>query len=119
MTEEDELFIMALEESSGDKSICMLQLDLTSAQFNTKFNKLKSVIQERTRDMLTLSSLAAAKTMSTLLTADADTDKAEIKLRAAGEILDRSGITKHTNIDVKVESENGLFILPAKDNGEH
>ena len=35
-------------------------------------------------------------------------------MKAATEILDRTGLTKHTSVEVKMESENGIFILPAK-----
>jgi len=49
-----------------------------------------------------------------LMDADASTEKGELRLAAAEKVMDRVGLTKHTNVEVRVESENGLFILPAK-----
>lgn len=76
--------------------------------------RLKDVIQERTRDALTMASLKAVDTIVSSLEADASLEKGELKLKAAAEILDRSGITKHTNVDVQIESTNGILVIPAK-----
>ena len=76
--------------------------------------RLKEVIQSRARDQLTLSTLRAVGVLTDSLDADAATEKGELKLKAAEAILDRSGITKHTNVDVQVESTNGILIIPAK-----
>ena len=40
-------------------------------------------------------------------------DGAALGLRAK-EIMDRVGLTKHTSVEVSIENENGIFILPAK-----
>ena len=114
-TGEDELFLDVLEDNRGNVEKTRVVLDLTRAQCSYRFKKLKEVIQERTRDRLTQASLQAVCTMEELLNADADTDQGSLRLKASSEILDRSGITKHTNIDVSVETENGIFILPAKE----
>jgi hypothetical protein len=78
------------------------------------YNKLKDVILDRARDNLALGSLKAVSTTIKLMDADASTEKGELRLAAAEKIMDRVGLTKHTSVEVRVESENGLFILPAK-----
>jgi hypothetical protein len=77
-------------------------------------SRLKDIIQERARDQLTMSTLKAVQVMSDSLSADASLEKGELKLKAAAEILDRSGITKHTNVEVSIESTNGIFLIPTK-----
>ena len=76
--------------------------------------RLKDIIQERARDHLTMATLKAVVTLSDSLSADASHEKGELKLKAAAEILDRSGITKHTNVEVSIESTNGIFLIPTK-----
>ena len=114
LTDEDKMFLQVFEDTKGLRDPTMKALDITKDQFSYRYQKLKEVIQDRTRDILTRASMRAALTTEELLDADADTDQGVLRLRAAAEILDRSGITKHTNIDVSVETENGLFILPGK-----
>ena len=42
------------------------------------------------------------------------TNRLELKYRAAGDILDRVGITKRQQVDVSGEIKHGIVLLPGK-----
>ena len=109
----DELFLSYLLDTPSVPLVSE-QMGITSHQGYRMVRRLKDTIQERARDQLTLSTLRAVQVMTSSLDATASLEKGELKLKAAAEILDRSGITKHTNVDVQIEASNGLFIIPAK-----
>jgi len=113
LTMTEELFLEYLITTPSVKEAS----DHAGVSVKTGYNmatRLKEVIQSRARDQLTLSTLRAVGVLTDSLDADAATEKGELKLKAAEAILDRSGITKHTNVDVQIESTNGLFIIPGK-----
>lgn len=76
--------------------------------------QLGDEIVDLAREKLALASLKAVDTAIEMMDADAQTEKAEVRLAAAEKIMDRVGLTKHTSVEVKVENENGIFILPGK-----
>ena len=109
----EELFLEYLEESpSIAKAAAHAGVSRTHGYNLAK--KLKDVIIDRARDKLAMSALKAANTTSDMLDADASTEKGELKLKAAEAVMNRVGLTNHTSVEVSVESENGLFILPGK-----
>jgi GTP-sensing pleiotropic transcriptional regulator CodY len=89
-------------------------MGISYPQAHAIYTKLKDVILDRARSQLAMGAMKAVNTALEMLDADASTEKGELRLAAAEKIMDRVGITKHTNVEVRVESENGLFILPAK-----
>jgi hypothetical protein len=113
LTETEELFLINLETASTIKAAS--EATGISAHMGYKLaSKLKDEILNRARDNLAVASLKAAGTTVDLLDADAGTEKGELRLAASKEIMDRVGITKHTSVEVSIENENGIFILPAK-----
>lgn len=113
LNETEELFLAYLEQTPNIAAVCR-QMNISSSHGYQMYKKLKDVILERARDNLALGSLKAVNTAIELMDADASTEKGELRLAAAEKIMDRVGLTKHTSVEVRVESENGLFILPAK-----
>lgn len=113
LTLTEELFLEYLLVTPSIKEASE-HVDISPKAGYNMVRRLKDVIQERTRDALTMASLKAVDTIVSALDADASLEKGELKLKAAAEILDRSGITKHTNIDVQIEATNGIFVIPAK-----
>jgi hypothetical protein len=113
LTEQEELFLAYIEKDPNIASVAR-SMGIAYSQAHGIYSKLKDVILDRARSQLTLGALKAVNTTLELLDADASTEKGELRLAAAEKVLDRVGITKHTNVEVRVESENGLFILPAK-----
>lgn len=113
LTETEELFLAYLEDAPSVAAVAR-EMDINKTTAYRMYNRLKDVIVDRARANLAMGALKAAGTAVDLLDADASTEKGELRLAAAEKIMDRVGLTKHTNVEVQVESENGLFILPAK-----
>lgn len=113
LNEQEELFLAYLEDAPSVAAVARA-MQISTSHAYAMYNKLKDVIIDRARDNLALGSLKAVKTAIDLMDADASTEKGELRLAAAEKVMDRVGLTKHTSVEVKVESDNGLFILPAK-----
>ena len=113
LNETEELFLAYLENAPSIVAVAKT-MDISKSHAYSMYTKLKDVILDRARDNLALGSLKAVATAVSLMDADASTEKGELRLAAAEKIMDRVGLTKHTSVEVRVESENGLFILPAK-----
>lgn len=112
-SEKEELFLALLEEGKS----------ITEAAEGAGYSrtwgyklakKLKDEIIDRQRDRLSVATIKATDTMIEMLDADSSTEKGELRLKAAESVLSRTGITNHTSVEVQVESENGVFILPGK-----
>lgn len=113
LSETQELFLEYLEVSPTIKAAS----EAAGISIDTGYTwskQLKDVILERARQKLAIGTLKATSVVLNMMDADASTEKGELKLKAAESILDRTGLTKHTSVEVKVENENGIFILPAK-----
>ena len=113
LTEQEELFLAYIEKDPKVASAARA-MGISYPQAHAIYTKLKDVILDRARAQLAMGAMKAVNTALEMLDADASTEKGELRLAAAEKIMDRVGITKHTNVEVRVESENGLFILPAK-----
>lgn len=113
LNEQEELFLAYLEDAPSVAQVAR-EMGISKDYAYKMYAKLKDVILDRARANLAMGALKAANTALDLMDADASTEKGELRLAAAEKVMDRVGLTKHTNVEVKVESENGLFILPAK-----
>ena len=113
LSESEELFLSYLETSPTIKSAAEAA-GISSDTGYAYAKKLKEVIINRARDALTIGTLKATRVMLDSMDADASTEKGELRLKAAESIMDRTGLTKHTSVEVSIENENGIFILPAK-----
>ena len=112
-TETEELFLLNLETHATIKAASKATGIAPSTGYDLA-KKLKDKIIDRARDNLAVAALKASNTTIDLMDADAGTEKGELKLAASKEIMDRVGLTKHTSVEVSIENENGIFILPAK-----
>ena len=112
-TETEELFLLHLETNPTIKGAAEAT-GISPAQGYNLAKKLKDQIIDRARDNLAFAALKASNTTIDLMDADAGTEKGELRLASSREIMDRVGLTKHTSVEVSIESENGIFILPAK-----
>ena len=113
LTEIQELFIETLQLKGNIKDTA-LAMDIPLRTAYSYHAKLKDEILQRARDTLSIATLRATSTVVELLDADGSTDKGELRLKTAESIMDRSGLTKHTNVDVQIESDNGIFVLPSR-----
>lgn len=114
MTEKEELFLAYLEEY-GNVRDASDACGFSAAYGYELQRKLADEIVDRARKKLAGSALKAANTAIELMDADASTEQAQVRLAAAEKVMDRVGLTRHTSVEVKVEAQTGLFILPAKE----
>ena len=75
---------------------------------------LKSEILDLAQGILASSAPQAALKLVHIMNSDEPIPQANIRLQAAQTLLDRVGISKTDKLDITVESNNGIFILPAK-----
>ena len=113
MNESQEMFIEYITSGLSIKEVAA-KMEISMGYAYELSSTVKEVIQERTRDRLTLAGMQAVNVVVSSLSADGSTEKGELRLKAAESTLDRIGVTKHTNVDVQIEAENGIFILPGK-----
>jgi hypothetical protein len=118
LTEKQEAFLEALlGEARGDIRRAM---DLAGYSENTKVKEvvgpLKEEITERAAMMLAMNAPKAAFGMVSVLD-DPTALGARNQINAAKEILDRTGLVKKEQVEVKATG-GGMFILPPKNNDE-
>lgn len=118
LTEKQEAFLEALlGEARGDIRRAM---DLAGYSDNTKVKEvvgpLKEEITERAAMMLAMNAPKAAFGMVNVLD-DPTALGARNQINAAKEILDRTGLVKKEQVEVKATG-GGMFILPPKNNDE-
>lgn len=118
LTEKQEAFLEALlGEARGDIRRAM---DLAGYSENTKVKEvvgpLKDEITERASMMLAMNAPKAAFGMVNVLD-DPTALGARNQINAAKEILDRTGLVKKEQLEVKATG-GGMFILPPKNNDE-
>ena len=118
LTEKQEAFLEALlGEARGDIRRAM---DLAGYSDNTKVKEvvgpLKEEITERAAMMLAMNAPKAAFGMVSVLD-DPTALGARNQINAAKEILDRTGLVKKEQVEVKATG-GGMFILPPKNNDE-
>ena len=113
LTLKQQAFLFALESTSDIKEAAAAA-DISVDHAYKLSVSLSDEIQERAKQKLAVASLRAASTQVELLDADLTTEKGELRLKAAEQVLDRSGVTKHTNIEVSIEATDGLFLIPGK-----
>jgi len=77
---------------------------------------LRDEIVARTRAQLAMSTVKSARRLEEALDADGTipTSQIEVRLKAAMDILDRAGIGKKQEIDIKAEVVHGVVFLPPK-----
>jgi len=113
LTEQHELFLELHEQGLSMIAITKT-LGVSRNRGYVIAKHVKDVILDRARDKLILGVTKAADTMIDMMDADASTEKGELRLKASESLMNRVGITSHTSVEVMVESENGIFILPGK-----
>lgn len=113
LTEQQELVLAFLEDGLSVIKIAE-KLGVTRQRVYVIQRGLTDEIIQRQRDKLAVATIKATDTMIDMMDADENTEKGELRLKASESVMSRSGLTNHTSVEVMVESENGIFILPGK-----
>lgn len=78
-------------------------------------NKYKDYIVDRAKGVFYLNALKAAEKVAGTMDEKGENPAAKLNMEAALQVLDRAGITKQENLNLTVDTQSGIFILPAKD----
>jgi|TARA_R100001443_G_scaffold41132_1_gene54541 hypothetical protein len=118
LTQKQDNFLTALFSNGGNISEALKTAKYSQHSRKDVLASLKEEIAERTKVMLSGAAVKAAdniiKTMDVEVDAEIPTNRLELRYRAAGDVLDRIGITKRQQIDVSGEIKHGIVLLPSK-----
>ena len=116
LTEKQETFLSTLVENGGRVKEAMEVAGYHIGSRSNLINAVKHEIIERTRQHLASSSVQAANRLIEGLDADGTipSSQMEVRLRAANDILDRTGVSKRQEIATESRIIHGIVLLPAK-----
>ena len=116
LTEKQTTFLDNLIENGGHVVNAMEIAGYNKNSRSNLINSLKHEIVERTRQHPASSSMQAANRLIEGLDADGTipSSQMDVRLRAASDILDRTGISKRQEIATESRVLHGIVLLPAK-----
>lgn len=116
LTEKQAILVEKLVIHGPNYKVIAEELGLTVGNIRerAKHPVVKEEVLRIARDNLAFAAASAAQGMIDLQYADNDTEQGALRLKANESILNRVGITNHTSVEVKADTDNGIFILPAK-----
>ena len=116
LTDKQETFLTTLVENGGRVKEAMEVAGYPPGSRSNLINSVKHEIIERTRQHLASSSVQAANRLIEGLDADGTipSSQMEVRLRAANDILDRTGVSKRQEIATESKVLHGIVLLPAK-----
>ena len=116
LTDKQETFLTTLVENGGRVKEAMEVAGYHPGSRSNLINSVKHEIIERTRQHLASSSVQAANRLIEGLDADGTipSSQMEVRLRAANDILDRTGVSKRQEIAMESKVLHGIVLLPAK-----
>ena len=116
LTEKQTTFLDNLIENGGHVVNAMEIAGYHKNSRSNLINSLKHEIVERTRQHPASSSMQAANRLIEGLDADGTipSSQMDVRLRAASDILDRTGISKRQEIATESRVLHGIVLLPAK-----
>ena len=116
LTEQQQKFIDALfGEANGSPKRAGAIAGYSPSSYSKVVKSLKDEILERAEYSLAFNSAKAVKGLVNALDDDGTTPGANIRMEAAKQILDRTGLVKKEKIDITGKVAHGIFILPPKD----
>jgi len=115
-TEQEKLFLdnvlsgMTIEDAAEDADYSRKY----GYQLGTKF---KEYLLDGVQGLMYLSAIKAGNVVVGTMEADGKSPEGALRLKAAQDILDRTGLAKQERLKLEVEEHKGVFVLPAKANG--
>ena len=116
LTKTQETFLDSLFSNGGNVIEAMEIAKYHPGSRSNLLNCLRNEIAERTKSSLAGAAAKSAKRMEEALDADGTipTSQMETRMKAAADILDRVGVGKRQEIDIRAEVVHGVVLLPAK-----
>ena len=101
-------------EAEGDPKVAVEMAGYTATSFVMLLETLHDEIVIRAEKYIALHAPAAAMGLTRVLLGTDAMPNTNARMEAARQILDRAGIVKKDKLDIRVESDKGIFIFPAK-----
>ena len=114
LTTKQTIFLENLISCNGNAKQAAELAGYAEGSYTAVVKGLRSEILEMTQGILASNAPQAAMKLVHIMNSDEPIPQANIRLQAAQTLLHPVGISKTDKLDITVESNNGIFILPAK-----
>ena len=116
LTDKQKIFLESLVENGGNVFQAIKKAGYHPGSRGWLVRSLKQEIVDHTRNHLIGSSMKAANRISEALDADGSIPSSQMdtRLKAANDILDRTGVSKRQEISTESKVIHGIVLLPAK-----
>lgn len=115
LTEKQEAFLDNLSKVGGDPKQAAELAGYSEGSYPSVVKSLKTEILDLATNILAQSAPKAAYKLIDIMDSTEPVPQANMRIQAAQQILDRVGLGKTDRLDVTVNTQGGLFILPAKE----
>ena len=114
LTIKQQSFLDHLVSCNGDTKRAAELAGYAEGSYTSVVKALKTEIIELAENILAQNAPKASLKLVEVMDSTSPIPQANVRLQAAQTLLDRVGLAKTDKLDVNLQSSNGLFILPAK-----
>ena len=114
LTTKQQSFLDNLVSCNGDTKRAAELAGYAEGSYTSVVKALKTEIIELAENILAQNAPKASLKLVEVMDSTDPIPQANVRLQAAQTLLDRVGLAKTDKLDVNLQSSNGLFILPAK-----
>lgn len=114
LTTKQQSFLDNLVSCNGNAKKAAELAGYAEGSYTTVVKSLKKEIIELAENILAQNAPKASLKLVEVMDSTDPIPQANVRLQAAQTLLDRVGLAKTDKLDVNLQTNNGLFILPAK-----
>ena len=114
LTTKQQSFLDNLVSCNGDTKRAAELAGYAEGSYTSVVKALKTEIIELAENILAQNAPKASLKLVEVMDSADPIPQANVRLQAAQTLLDRVGLSKTDKLDVNLQTSNGLFILPAK-----
>ncbi len=114
LTIKQQSFLDHLVSCNGDTKRAAELAGYAEGSYTSVVKALKTEIIELAENILAQNAPKASLKLVEVMDSTDPIPQANVRLQAAQTLLDRVGLAKTDKLDVNLQTNNGLFILPAK-----
>ena len=114
LTIKQQSFLDHLVSCNGDTKRAAELAGYAEGSYTSVVKALKTEIIELAENILAQNAPKASLKLVEVMDSTDPIPQANVRLQAAQTLLDRVGLSKTDKLDVNLQTTNGLFILPAK-----
>lgn len=114
LTTKQQSFLDNLVACNGNAKKAAELAGYAEGSYTTVVKSLKKEIIELAENILAQNAPKASLKLVEVMDSTDPIPQANVRLQAAQTLLDRVGLAKTDKLDVNLQTNNGLFILPAK-----